>query len=271
MMPPSEPTRPNFPPDAFAGTAEFYLRYRVAYPAELLLDLAGRAGSKGEGRLLDLACGPGRVVLAMARWFREAWAVDLEPEMVEVGRREAARRGVSNVRWSVGRAEELEAPEASFRLVTIGEAFHRLDQPRIARQALRWLRPGGAIATLGSHGILMGQEPWQRLVADFVQAWVRAPSAGPLPASGPEHCEAVLSAAGFSGVASHPFTFPYCWTVDSILGYLYSTSVCSRRILGERAGAFESGLASALLGHDPGGQYRENMRFGYTFGRKPDR
>jgi SAM-dependent methyltransferase len=268
-MPPSEPTRPVFPPDAFVGTAEFYLRFRVPYPEELLLDLAGRVGGAGEGRLLDLACGPGRVVLAMAGWFREAWAVDLEPEMVEAGRREAARRGASNVRWSVGRAEDLEAPPASFGLVTIGDAFHRLDQPRIARQALRWLKPGGAIAVLGSDGILMGREPWQRLVADFVQAWAGASPAGPLPASGPEHCEAVLAAAGFAGVASHPFTVPHVWTVDSIVGYLHSTSVCSRRILGEETGAFGSALASLLLARDPGGRFPENMRFGYTFGRKP--
>ncbi len=268
-MPPSEPNRPIFPPDAFAGTAEFYLRFRVPYPEELLLDLGARVGGAGERRLLDLACGPGRVVLAMAGWFREAWAVDLEPEMVEAGRREAARRGVSNVWWSVGRAEDLVAPPASFGLVTIGDAFHRLDRPRIARQALRWLTPGGAIATLGSDGFLTGQEPWQRLVADFVQAWAGTPAAGPRPASGPEHDEAVLAEAGFAGVASHAFTVPYVWTVDSIVGYLYSTSVCSRRILGEKAGAFESALASVLFAHDAGGRFPERMRFGYTFGRKP--
>ncbi len=274
-MPPPAPTRPFFPSNAFAGTAECYLRYRVPYPEELLRDLSKRVGATGDGRLLDLACGPGRVALAMARWFREAWAVDLEPEMIEVGRREAQRRGMSNLRWNVGRAEDLAAPDASFELVTIGEAFHRLDQAKIIRQSLRWLKPGGGIALLGSRGILNGLEPWQRVVADFVRHWAVTPgatgcaSAAPAPGGGPEHDEAVLSAAGFSGVASHSFAIPYRWTVDSILGYLHSTSVCSRRVLGARRGTFESGLASVLRAHDPSGQFHEKMGFGYTFGTKP--
>src|SRR4051794_9918753 len=91
--------RPDFPLDAFAGTAPYYLRYRVPYPEALLRDLVGRVGVTGEGRLLDGACGPGRVTLALASSFRELWAIDLEPEMIEVGHQEATQRGVNNIRW----------------------------------------------------------------------------------------------------------------------------------------------------------------------------
>src|SRR6266542_2968487 len=59
-----EYVKPDFPLDAFAGTATYYLRYRVPYPEALLLDLVERTGVTGEGRVLDLACGPGRVALA---------------------------------------------------------------------------------------------------------------------------------------------------------------------------------------------------------------
>lgn len=104
--------KPNFPPDAFAGTAAYYLRYRVPYPQALLRDLIERAGVTGEGRLLDLACGPGRVALALASSFRETWAIDLEPEMIAAGQEEAARRGVTTVTWMLGKAEDLRAPPA---------------------------------------------------------------------------------------------------------------------------------------------------------------
>src|SRR3954469_1642357 len=120
--------RPDFPLDAFAGTAPYYLRYRVPYPEALLRDLVERVGVTGEGRLLDVACGPGRVTLALASSFRELWAIDLEPEMIEVGHQEATQRGVNNIRWMVGKAEDVQAPPASFELITIGDAFHRLDQ-----------------------------------------------------------------------------------------------------------------------------------------------
>jgi len=39
--------------------------------------------------------------------------------------------------------------------------------------------------------------------------------------------------------------------------------------LGDNAAAFEAALKAALLAHDPSGKYHEQMRFGYTIGRKP--
>src|SRR2546427_8875829 len=101
-----EYVKPNFPVDAFAGTATSYVRYRVPYPAGLLQDLLARAGLTGAGRLLDLACGPGRIALALAASFRDVWAIDREAEMIEVGQHEATQRGVHNITWMVGKAED---------------------------------------------------------------------------------------------------------------------------------------------------------------------
>lgn len=269
-----EHVKPNFPDNAFAGTAPYYARYRVAYPERLLADLLARSGLTGKGRLLDLASGPGRVALPLARSFQEVWAIDLEPEMIEVGRGEAARKGIGNVRWMVGRAESLEAPPASFELITIGEAFHRLDQRIVASQSLRWLEPGGCLASLGSYSVLSGKGPWQEIVKETVRRWKsrRFPDGNDSPkgpASDPEHNERVFREAGFVKVASYPFTEGHEWTIESILGYLYSTSACSKVLLGDDIGQFESELRTALLAHDPSGIYREYADWGYTIGRKP--
>jgi SAM-dependent methyltransferase len=267
--------KPDFPADAFAGTATYYVRYRVPYPAGLLQDLVARAGVTGAGRLLDVACGPGRVALALASSFREVWAIDCEPEMIEVGQHEATKRGVHNITWLVGKAEDLAVPPASWALITIGDAFHRLDQPLVAKHALQWLQPGGCLAILGSYGLTSGTEPWQRLVADIMRQWTRRTgahgdvSAPPQPGSGPDHNEWVLRDTGFAEVASYPFVAPHAWSLDTILGNLYSTSFCSKQVLGDNAVAFEAVLKAALLAHDPSGTYREQMRFGYTIGRKP--
>jgi trans-aconitate methyltransferase len=62
-------TPANLLPGAFAGTATAYARYRPPYPRALLDDLLSRAAVAPNGRLLDLACGPGRVGLALAAEF----------------------------------------------------------------------------------------------------------------------------------------------------------------------------------------------------------
>lgn len=267
--------KPDFPTNAFAGTATYYARYRVSYPRLLMQDLVQRAGITGQGRLLDLACGPGRVAFGLVDKFREIWAVDLEPEMVAVGQEEAAQRGVHHIQWMVGRAEDLSAPPASFELVTIGEAFHRLDQRVIAEQTLQWLRPGCCVAIIGTRSRASDWEPWQHVVAETVRKWTgRAVSTGGVshvytPGGDTEDMEWALQQSSFEEVGSYSFVEPYDWTVESILGNLYSLSVCSKRILGSNVDAFESDLTAALLAHDPSRQYHEDMQFGYTLGRKP--
>ena len=269
-----EHIKPDFPPDAFAGTASYYARYRAPYPKRLLKDLLDRAKVTGNGRLLDMACGPGRVALDIASSFREVLAIDLEPEMIEVGRSEAALRGTTNITWKLGRAEDKEAPSASFEMITIGAAFHRLDQQRVAIRALQWLRPGCCLATLGSDTVISGKEPWKHIVLDTIGRWrsrrfPRDVGSPQRPGSGPEHNERVLKEAGFEEVASFPFVETHEWTIKAIVGYLYSTSVCSKLILGGDAEGFESDLEAALLAHDPSGIYREDTPWGYTIARKP--
>jgi SAM-dependent methyltransferase len=273
-MPPSDPP-PNFRRDAFAGLADDYVRYRLPYPAAMLDDLLARAAVPKTGaRLLDLACGTGRVALAVAHRFDEVWAVDLEPQMVEAGRREAARRGVTNIRWSVGRAEEFTAPARAFDLVTVGDAFHRLERPRVAALVLGWLKRGGAFAVIGSDSFRDGAAPWRRVVAEVTRAFVGEPARrlgapnAPLAQEIAEE-EAQLRAAGFAELASHEWRIEHSWRLAELLGNLRSTSVLSRRALGERHAAFEAWLTADLLAHDPSGRYAETVRFGYTLARKP--
>src|SRR4051812_29894557 len=128
----------NMRPGAFIGTAEVYAKYRPPYPQQLLADLV--ASVEGEHQfLVDLATGPGRVALDLAAWFERVLAVDLEPEMTALARRRSTDRGIDNIEWRVGRAEDVDLAAGSADLVTIGEAFHRLEQGRVARLALGWL------------------------------------------------------------------------------------------------------------------------------------
>ena len=267
--------RPNLLPGAFAGTAAAYARYRPAYPETLTRDLLERAAVGREGALLDLACGPGRVALDLAASFRSVWAIDLEPEMVDAGRQEATRRAIDNVTWYVGRAEDLAAPAEAFDLITIGEAFHRLDQALIAQKALAWLRPGGCLATLGGIGILDGREPWQMLVAQVAHRWMaRAFPDGWGVARvgtevGPGSQERVIRGAGFIEVTERTFGAPRDWTFAEILGYLQSTSVCSRKALGDDFEAFAAELRAVLLERAHSLTFHETQSFSYTLARKP--
>ncbi|HEY3890253.1 MAG TPA: class I SAM-dependent methyltransferase, partial [Caulobacteraceae bacterium] len=213
--------------------------------------------------------------LDLAASFGSVWAIDQEPEMVGVGKLEAARRGIDNVIWCVGRAEDLVAPPGGFDLITIGEAFHRLDQSLVAQKALAWLKPGGCLATLGGVGILDGHEPWQTLVAEVAHRWMaRAfPDGWGVARAGtevgPGSQERVIRRAGFIEMTEHTFRAPRDWTFEEILGYLQSTSVCSRKALGDDFEAFAVELRAALLEQAPSLTFHEVQSFNYTLARRP--
>jgi SAM-dependent methyltransferase len=267
---------PNLRSDAFVGAADDYVRYRLPYPRPMLQALlAGAALPPTAARLIDLACGPGRVALAIADHFSEILAVDLESEMVEAGKREAALQGVNHIRWSVARAEDFAAPTSGFDLVTIGEAFHRLDRPRVAAKAFDWLKDGAALATLGMENFRHGNAPWRRILVEVVTGFVGTPAEriggapNPAVADALAEQEAALWGAGFVEVASHDFVFAHEWHLPDLLGNLRSMSVVSPHTLGTRHAAFEAELCAALLAYDPAGRFQEHVSCGYTLARKP--
>ena len=267
---------PNFRPDAFAGTVDDYVRYRPPYDARMISELLDRAAlPAGSARLIDLACGPGRLTFAIAERFADVLAVDAEPAMIEAAQHEAERLGVTNIRWQVARAEDVQASPGAFDLVTTASAFHRFDQPRVAALAFGWLKPGGALVTLGDTPAMAGWADWRPAVTEIVRAYVGEPvqrlqgKPNPTPAEGLADEERLLRAAGFDPVESRSFDTPHVWTLESLLGNLRSMSFASRAALGARHAAFEADLTAALLAHDPSGRYPEVLGSGYTLARRP--
>lgn len=71
-------------------------------------------------------------------------------------------------------------------------------------------------------------------------------------------------------MVEHTVGHPHTWTADSLIGYLKSTSVASRRALGDRAGQFESELRTVLRESDPSGSYGETVEFFMLLARRPE-
>jgi SAM-dependent methyltransferase len=107
----------------------------IAPMGPLLVEAAGiRAGQ----RLLDVAAGTGNVAIPAALTGADVVASDLTPELLDIGRRAAERRGVT-LRWETADAEALPYENASFDVVTscVGVMFRtappggrRRDDPR---------------------------------------------------------------------------------------------------------------------------------------------
>lgn len=109
--------------------------------------LVGATDPRPNQRSLDVACGPGLVVLAYAPRVEHAVGLDATPAML--GRAEELRHaaGCANVGWVRGVAAELPFDDGSFDIVTCRFAVHHLQDPAAAVAEMRRVcKPGGRVA-----------------------------------------------------------------------------------------------------------------------------
>jgi len=138
-----------YDPTIYLGSAAHYRHGRPPYSPELEAVLTHQTGLAGNGRLLDVGCGPGVLTVRLAHLFTQAVGLDPDADMLAEGRRAAEEKGVMNIRWVQGLAEDLPAAAPGpYRLVTFGQSFHWTDEQRVAETVYDMLEPGGALALI---------------------------------------------------------------------------------------------------------------------------
>ncbi len=138
-----------YDPTIYLGAAAHYRSGRPAYAPELEAVLTRELGLDGRGRLLDAGCGPGVLTVRLAHLFGPVVGLDPDAGMLAEGARAADERGITNIRWVRGLAEDLPAvAPGPYRLVTFGQSFHWTDERRVAETVYDLLEPGGALALI---------------------------------------------------------------------------------------------------------------------------
>ena len=258
----------TFSPDLYRGTAEYYDRFRLAYPDALISDLVRRTGASGRGRLLDLACGTGQLAFALQPSFAEVWAVDQEPDMVEVVRSKAASAsGAERIVPVVSSVQELDAPPSHFSVVVIGNAFHRLPRDLVADRVHGWLQPGGFLALCWSSGTQMGSLEWQVAFGALLSRWQTALGGGDRIPANWERARrqrpdaTVLTEAGFELAGRRQFLVEHRWTLPELAGFARSLSTLPADALAAQAAAFYDSVSAELGPYACDGYLTETVSF----------
>jgi SAM-dependent methyltransferase len=162
---------------------------------ERLLDAAGAGAGK---RVLDVACGPGRVAAAAAARGAEAAGVDFSDRMVA-----HARSLFPDLDIRHAEAESLPFADESFDAVIVNFGVLHFSRPDCAMvEAHRVLKPGGRLGFTLWAG--PADHAGMRLMFDAIEAHGRVDA--PLPEGPPQFlftepraCATLLTTAGFDG------------------------------------------------------------------------
>src|SRR6185312_12713849 len=151
-------------------------------------------------RVLEIGCGPGKLLADMVRAGYTCAAVDRSLQMVNAARDELKRQGLSETPISQGDVQHLPFLGESFDTVVSTFPTEYIYQPAALREVARVLRPGGRLVVVLGAGLLPTRLPLLPLVGIARLVYGKSePAAGHGCTVAAQAAPLPLAAAGLTG------------------------------------------------------------------------
>ncbi|WP_171011443.1 class I SAM-dependent methyltransferase [Haloimpatiens lingqiaonensis] len=257
--------------DPFKATSKYYSQYRIGYPKEFINIFLKEANIESYEKLLDIGCGTGKLTFALSSKFKEVIALDISSEMLKEAGIQRKSLNLQNIQLINCPAENISPKIGKFNLITCGEAFHWMNREKVAKRSYKLLNKKGVFAILGSNtgSVWSLSEPWHKPVLDVIQFWLgdKRKNAYWMRKMHIKH-EDILRKYRFKNIRRGIYQFNYTWTIESIIGNLYSTSFCNVELLGDNLKYFERDLVKVLKNFNIKGEYEELIQVYYIIANK---
>jgi SAM-dependent methyltransferase len=243
-----------------SDTATFYAQYRREYPPELISRLQ-EFSRGGRGRLLDLGCGTGQLLLQLAQFFDRAVGIDPEPDMLRKARIAARERNVGNAEWVIGASGELPTLEAAlgrFDLVTIGTALHFME-PRSVLSELQGIAAGGAVAVAyNGSPMWLHPDPWAKALRSVLETRLGQLSDADFTAEALQAAEDMMRDLDYTQVERWERSHVESIDLDFVLGHILSATSTDQIPSAQRQD-FAQEVCAAITAVAPSGRVVETV------------
>jgi ubiquinone/menaquinone biosynthesis C-methylase UbiE len=251
----------------FLGTAWYYARFRPDYPEQVIKILLDRFSLGRKSRVLDLGCGTGQISFQLAPFVSEVIAVDPQEDMLKEGKSIARTRSIVNIRWILGESAQLNRLAGDIRevdLTVIARAFHWMDREQTLGDLYHITRTRGGLAIIWDNGPRDDPTsvPWKSVIDRTVKFWLgdtRLAGTGGTFTYPTRRFEDTLLESQYRNVESAKIETKRTWTIDRIIGYLYSTSSSSIPVLGDRKERFDTDVRRRLQAINTDGIFEEEV------------
>ncbi len=262
--------------ELYKGTHEYYAEYRPGIPEEVINVIVEHFDIKPSDRILDIGCGTGQIALAMEGKCGEMVCLDPDPKMLELAKK-ATKNSKIRIIWinrgSKDLRELLKEKLGTFKLATICRAFNWMDQEQVLNDLDALINENGGVVAFGDKSLWTGAEEWQQAVKKVIQKYLgeeRRAGKGKFKASG-EPWDDIIARSPFRFVKIHDVPIVRNWDVESIIGYLFSTSFAAPHLFGDQLDRFKEETKGTLLSINPRGVFQENVVWAITLGSKKPR
>lgn len=262
----------KFDTELYRGTHEYYVKYRPGIPKEVIDVIVEHFDIKPTDRVLDIGCGTGQVALAMEGKCGEMVCLDPDPKMLEWAKK-ATKNSKIRLIWVNRGSEdlrELKEKLGTFKLATICRAFNWMNQEQVLNDLDALINEDGGIAVFGDKSLWTGDEEWQRAVKEIIQKYLgkeRRAGKGKFKSSD-EPWDDIIARSVFRFIKIHDVPIVRSWDVESIIGYLFSTSFAAPHLFGDQLDRFKEETKNVLLSINPKGIFQENAVWAITLGSK---
>jgi ubiquinone/menaquinone biosynthesis C-methylase UbiE len=165
-------------------TAQDYAVYRSGYPESFYEMLSALGIGQPGQRILDLGTGTGVLARALVKRGARVTAVDIAANQIAAAQALAVQEGLA-IAFSVGAAEDIDFPPASFEIITAGQSWLYFDAAVMVPKVLRLLTPEGCLVL--THLLWLPHKDriarqTEELVLQYNPEWQGAGYKGSLPA-----------------------------------------------------------------------------------------
>lgn len=209
-----------------------------------------------------MGCGTGLSTFALARLFEKTVAFDTDIEMISEAKR--LQPNNLNIEWQLRSDKEITINEGPYRLAIACRSFNWMEQYNVLQKLHKILEIGGGVALIDDGSFWTGNDPWQKEIKVVIQSFLgQERKAGKSNYSAPtEPYITTLANNHYEDVQYQSIPVTRIWNIQSILGYLYSTSFSAKHLYGDRILEFEETMKHRLLNLNNGNdEFIENAEF----------
>ncbi len=134
-----------------------------------------------------------------------------------------------------------------------------MDRDAVLAALFDIVEPGGGVVIVAEKSVWSDEQNFEEATKKVIRKWLgerRRAGSGYYEEPQDRH-EVVIARSPFKKSEELRLRFEQPWTIDGIIGYCYSTSYCSVKVLGDNKQAFEDDLRTALTDLQPSGRFVE--------------